>query len=440
MMSRSLKTVATISICLILFYLSFPSSLPASFAPFEIKGYTNHGQPGDVTCDSLAKPALLRVEPSIHLQDDLQDIARSLDGHPMVKYPDGLTVDNAWLRLAGASVWLPRHHVFMAITRIIFFDDGRTDWPVISFLRAQLYDETWTQVNKTLGGISFPCILDIPAEYEEGGRVFGPEDARILEVDSSPIIVFNMISRPDWKRAMYVYLPFTNRTTRLHLRGREALKIEKNWAPFVHGRGNHINFVYTFSPLQVLWCSLTTGECDMAYDQATLAPGMLTPHQVEGNALKGGTNFVQHGESWVALPKTHIGTSCGPVYRPMFLVMSHSGVAYYTTWASGPVDFGHAVLTPEQRRDCHQGRILIPNSISRWDKRRDIMTISVSVGDKTNQVLRVHGVLGLLTQSQRVDRSVASERFLQNADLSAVGNDVAQCGIQASLNESRRVQ
>ncbi|KAI5366622.1 Putative beta-mannosyltransferase [Septoria linicola] len=418
-----------------------------SFQQIDITGFVNTGPPVNVSCDTLRYNTTIAVQKSVYLEDDLEAIARALGSHPMVVYRgDNTDISKTWSRMAGSSVWLEEFGVYLSITRIIFYDDGVSSWPVISFIRAQLYDENWKELRRSLTWegktFDFPQILDIPVDYVKGGKVYGPEDARITieqGVKAEPVIVFNMISeKSSWKRAMHVYRPFSQELRMLSIRGRPPLDREKNWAPFFNGDGKtpsrHIMFVYMPSPLEILWCSLDTGECDFAYNQI-LEPGLLTEHVGEAHALKGGSNFVSIGPGiWLGLPRTHIEANCGgsnPIYRPMFMVMMSSGDSFYVAYASGAVDFGAAVLSEEQQKDpCHAGRILIPNSIARVDG--NALTITFSVDDRTNQAARV--IMDINWQAGEA-RNVA-----EMVNLSAVGNDVLKCGIEASYNNTHDIQ
>ncbi|CAK1367867.1 Beta-mannosyltransferase 3 [Cercospora beticola] len=455
---RALKLAA----CLVLVYIIFSIPTPwhrsshqrqqymkpdSSFQEIEITGFVNKGLPINVSCESLRHNTTISVQNSTHLTDDLEAIANSLSSHPMVVYrEDRKSISQTWSRMAGSSVWLPDHQVYLSITRIIFYDDGVISWPVISFIRAQLYDENFNELHQTLTWphngqkFSFPHILDIPVDYEKGGKVFGPEDARITIEQgvkgAEPVIVFNMISKESkWKRAMHTYRPFSRELKMLKIRGREPLDKEKNWAPFFHGEGvtasRHIMIVYMPSPLQILWCSLENGECDVAYHQQGLEPGLLTEHVGEAHALKGGSNFVSVRPGvWIGLPRTHIDVKCGwnnPIYRPMFMFLVSAGDTYHVAYASGAVDFGAAVLNEEQQKDpCHAGRILIPNSIARLDG--NALTITFSVDDRTNQAAKVimdmdWQAVGAVNVSERVNRA-------------AVGNDVVKCGIESHINNT----
>ena len=437
------------------------------------------------------------------LPDDLVQVAQELDDHPMVWYTQKVfgnkpgvfhlktVVNQSWDRLAGSCVLLPDRDVFLCITRIIFHDDARKDHCQISFLRGQIFDRAWVHMDNYVlnwkgQDIVFPRIFDTATDFVEGGEVYGPEDPRIILEegvdDAEPVIVFNMISeRATWKRAMWIFRPFSQHSSILTIRGMERNTKEKNWAPFfVDERTNkdsdkkqasqYIHFVYSFTPYQVLRCSLTDGLCDEVFSQE-VPKDMISQHQDEWSELRGGTQFVpvplwgdnparsKNGhnlQAFVAFPRTHTEQTSyciDAVYRPEMTVMVTNGTDFYLTYVSAPMDFGVGTLFDESAfvDPCKTGRILILNSIADWDfnartaytDNTDVMTLTVTVNDATVQAMRISGVLKLiksLPSIQRVvnhpksifgngkgEKNVHDSPFVKH---SAVGNDVRACAEQ----------
>lgn len=427
------------------------------------------------------------VQESKFLEDDLIKVALSLDSHPMIVYPNGLyphslnvsdTVSRSWSRLSGSSTFLPQYGVFLAVTRIIFYSNGFIDQPIISFLRGQIYDQDWNHLNgynltwknKTM---IFPTIFDVPAEFEEGGSFYGPEDPRIIieegVLDAEPVIVFNMITDgTDWLRSMWVYRPFSGHATVLTIRGEERAATEKNWAPIFlslpqrsatdspKAPSQHLHFVYSFHPLRILYCELDRGDCDWAFWQH-VPKGFKTAHQGDPDDLRGGTNFVPIPlenanitavstavHAYISIPRTHIDGICSRgVYRPMLLVLVNVGEQWFYAFASSSIDFGDSILTQDQLADpCNSGRVLIANSIAYWDHRDegDVMTITFSVGDRTVQVARVTGIEKFIWNLPHFQQLVtgglsqSGENFLLNMQYSATGYDVEACAVEAATN------
>ncbi|KAJ9620370.1 Beta-mannosyltransferase 1 [Knufia peltigerae] len=454
----------------------------SNFEPLPLTGMLNDGRPGKRTCDELRYDGRLRVQESLYLEDDLVDVARSLADHPIINYPSEYddvpfeeTVSKCWARLAGSSVWLEKYQVFLAVTRVIFFDKGNRAWPIISFLRGQLYDESWNELkNHTIqwhgDEIVFPTVFTIPAPYNVGGGFYGPEDPRIIieqdVEDAEPVVVFNMIhDLRTVARAMHIFRPFSNVTTILTITGEgERPSSEKNWAPFFHDdRANatngpkkwpshHIHFVHGFNPLKVLKCHALNGWCDIVYEQK-VSEDLISPHDDPHGRMSGGTNLVPIPiasspgvHAYVGFPRSHIDFGCkdDAMYRPEMMIMTAHGQQFHINYMSEPIDFGAAALTPDAVTDpCGEGRILIANSVARWDRSsgHDLMTLSFSVADVTVQILQLEGVSRFIEQLPFL-RSALQHDMSQDGSViwnlrwSAVSQDVSACSIEAARNYS----
>lgn len=435
-----------------------------AFNPYRIHGFDNTGIPGgeyigkNLSCSSLAHSAQVGVQESFFLNDNLMEIAADLDKHPMVnyrptvgrigedKFPLSQIVEMSWDRLATACVFMQDYGVYLCVSRVMYHPNGKNENCLISFLRGQIFSESWIHLDRYRlkwqdQEIVFPKIFDTKTEYDIGGALYGPEDARIIieegVKDAEPVVVFNMIStQSDWKRAIWVFRPFSQRSRILSIRGQEErAQTEKNWAPFfvresddntsmtaMRQPSQHIHFVWRFQPLTVLKCHLISGMCDIVYEQTT-TPELLSYHEDHDASLRGGTQLVpiplSHKNSmsfgaagvqaFAMFPRTHIENAggCGmAVYRPELGVLVTNTTHFYLSYGSKAVDFGpNMVMDGATVVDvCTAGRIMITNSIARWDMnahdargaQTDIMTLTLSVDDATVQVLRISGIWDLL--------------------------------------------
>ncbi|KAL2435610.1 Beta-mannosyltransferase 1 [Exophiala dermatitidis] len=484
------------------------------FKAVWVEGYDNTAIPGgeyvgqNLSCSTLAHSSEIGVQESFFLHDNFVEIAAELDAHPMIDYAPTMNrikegtfslneiLAASWDRLATACVWMPDHGVHLCVSRIIFHPGGQKDRCRISFLRGQIYSENWMHLDRyTLKWkgreIQFPKVFDTPTEYKIGGLLFGPEDARIIieegVEDAEPVIVFNMItSRSNWKRAMWIFRPFSEQSNILTVRGTERPKKEKNWAPFFVREleqddpesntttsagqpSKHIHFIWRFEPLTVLKCRLSTGMCDVVFEQKVL-PALSSQHDDHDGSLRGGTQLIPiplsnkeklespfgspNVQAFVSFPRTHVEKAGGcrqAVYRPELTVLVTNTTHFYLTYASQALDFGEGVVMDADALadPCGKGRIMITNSIARWDldgrdangKQMDVMTLTLSVDDATVQVMMVAGVWNLL----RGLPSLASYFGQQKVESTTEGfptfaNDAAQNEYSALLEPFDRYE
>ncbi|KIX03464.1 uncharacterized protein Z518_07016 [Rhinocladiella mackenziei CBS 650.93] len=463
------------------------------FEPMQIPGFVNTGLPGKRSCNTLKYNSTVGVQKSLYLNDDIRQIATALDSHPVVDYPDDMMddpnvrvtdiVESTWARLSGSSVWLPEQGVYLSVTQVIFCPTRIRSIPKMSFLRGQLFNADWEHLdnyNLTWGGqeLNFPLVFDIPAQWEQDGSLYGPENPRIILEDgvkgAEPVVIFDMIAkRSDWKRAMYIFRPFSNYSTILTIRDVERQYTEKNWAPFfvpqeeevapsvVRRPNEYIHFVYSFKPLQILKCHLRCGDCEFAYEQS-VPEDFMDQHHEDGGSLQGGTNFVpvplpssmnvdSKVRVYAAFPRTNIEQHCdGSFDRPEFAVMINIEKQFHLAFASESLDFGNAI--PERRAEddrCDQGRILILNSVAHWNTSngQDVMSVTFSVNDETVQVARVQGLLSLIRNLPQFADFLKKDGLRKGDDSdpmnllsSWVGDDVHGCLVEAVLNDTVAAQ
>jgi len=298
------------------------------------------------------------VQQSFYPHDDLTQIAKTVGSHPMIDYenknqslPSEQLVNENWARLAGASVWLPDHGVYLAVTRVMYVPSGVLHWPTIGFIQGQIFDEEWNHMeNYTIDWngdtTTFHTVFEIPVAWEKGDIFFGPEDPRIVPEEgvkgAEPVIVFNMrTSAGSGPRAIHIHRSFSNFTTVLTIRNGDRNGAEKNWAPFFHTNtslsadpnrfpSQHLHFIYSFKPLRILRCQLLNGYCDWVFKQEIPEQFALRHGDTHGD-MRSGTNFVPVPINthtgvrvYAGFPRTHTDWGCGgsSTYRPELVVSS----------------------------------------------------------------------------------------------------------------------
>ena len=270
--------------------------------------------------------------------------------------------------------------------------------------------------------ITYPTVLNIPFYAEDDLK--GPEDPRVTlrEGDNfeEPIIMFNMYDHAEGKRRMFTFLPHRriDPLIKFSIVSRSLRDNEKNWTPFFNpsdkaisklSRG-FIHFIYSFSPLDIIRCSLNDGVCEVVFDANTLA--LSDSNSFDG--MRGGTQFVKLPASlpgvrnknmWVGFPKLHIrDCGCGKMfYRPMLDVLVESDGVYHQELVVPAIGFDIDVLSWDLKStDCMETNILSPNSIAHWDVVGqdpetllfdDYMTVTVSESDVLTKVITLKGVL-----------------------------------------------
>lgn len=123
--------------------------------------------------------------------------------------------------------------------------------------------------------MTYPAVLDILFKMREKWN--GPEDAHvILKSDTQgeePVVIFSMATSKGRKvHALMPHRKFES-LVEFNIDDFTMKKEEKNWSPFFHPGTikstndfpGFIHFVYDYSPLEVLRCSLFTGHCNFVF-------------------------------------------------------------------------------------------------------------------------------------------------------------------------------
>ena len=288
--------------------------------------------------------------------------------------------------------------------------------------RAVLLNEKKKETILSKYYLTYPTILKIPF-YAEGDWK-GPEDPRVTlregENFEEPIVLFNMYDHAEGRRRMFSFMPHRKiePLVKFGIIDRKQRDQEKNWSPFFHpsdrpisklSRG-FIHFIYSFSPLDIIRCSLNDGVCEVVFDAKTLA---LSDSNSFGG-MRGGTQFVKLPQSipgvknkniWVGFPKLHIkDCGCGKIfYRPMLDVLVESNGIYHQELVVPAIDFDINVLSWDLKStECMETNILSPNSIAHWNVIYqnpetllfdDYMTLTLSESDTLTKVITLKGVL-----------------------------------------------
>lgn len=272
--------------------------------------------------------------------------------------------------------------------------------------------------------MKYPTILNIP--FKTDGDWKGPEDPKVVlrKTDRSeePVVLYNIHDDDLDRRIMVAYMPHRKiePMVKLSVNGREQKGMEKNWTPFFHqetgesimSRG-FIHFIYSFSPLEILKCSLNDGICSLVFDAETLK--VTDANKFDG--IRGGTQYVplpailprvNEDQIWIGFPKQHIeNCGCGDIYyRPMLGVLIERHGVYSQELVVSAMGFNMDVLSWDlQTTECKDTNILSPNSIGYWEvvgqdpqtkQYEDYLTLTVSEADSNTKVITLKGVLNFI--------------------------------------------
>ncbi|EGV63780.1 hypothetical protein CANTEDRAFT_121442 [Yamadazyma tenuis ATCC 10573] len=392
-----------------------------------------------------------------------KQIAKSSEYSKMLKKAEArfepkIPREKQWFRFAGSSVWLEDLNVHYMVSRLIYSPSGIANHGFASFLYVQIFDTDWNEIKDTMtfpyeqqmtqnvlntdGSLSdmvvsskiayremsFPSILPIPFNYflhtENNKYYYGPEDPRIIKKTntklgfSEPIVVFNMKDMSINKRVMFMTLPFSGNFKMLMKSSVPFANIEKNWTPFLSTQQDeeHLNFVYSINPLEVVTCSIRTGMCQF-----------LQKHKKEDvdyfGPLRGGTQLERlpldslpdHLKTKFVLPenrniyvgwaRTHLNKcGCGEsMYRPNLIILVEdynpdTKQLYYKMsdvsdfidfnaeipkWANPQIDDQGNIKEDDSISSCDKNlrNVLIPNSIAYWEV-ESVMNNGIQFGRK----------------------------------------------------------
>jgi hypothetical protein len=144
------------------------------------------------------------------------------------------------------------------------------------------YIVAWKLERQSLSPIQKGELLEIKSPCDPSILKTGPEDQRVIQVQSDIIIVFSMLDE-NAQRRMHIYNFTKRQIIKLKVNEFELQKTEKNWSPLVID--DELHFVYRLNPLRILKCTdLETGICEIVHDEDTSQEGV-------GNSLHGGTEF-----------------------------------------------------------------------------------------------------------------------------------------------------
>lgn len=456
----------------------------------------------------LSENKLLPAELELILSQIWQDehaatLLKEAQDHFQLKLP----VEAQWFRFFGSSVWLEEFKVHYLVSRLIYSPLGIPNKGFASFLYVQIFDQNWQEITAELDvpyertkpfsefdddyddtdpfeppevnqllhrKIKFPSLLPINFRYAFSPldrNFWGPEDPRIIKRLNpnlgfeEPIIVFNLKSLDIRKRVMHLYIPFSDQLRILRKRYEKYANIEKNWTPFISNKQSNdtINFVYSFSPLEVLNCEVDTGLCDFLQkaDKSNIN---------HFGVLRGATQLEQfpidelpdpirdkfkvaHRSIYIGWSKTHLNKcGCGEsMYRPNLVILTedynpNSGQFFYKiNGVSESIDF-NADIPPwfspkfdadgnfmdnssdvaQEKPICDKSsrNVLAPNSIAYWSIK------DVRVRGKTYKPEDYYSIPNL--------KNVALEDIHFNdfmgVTLSAADNDVSVTHVKGLVN------
>lgn len=310
--------------------------------------------------------------------------------------------------------------------------------------------------------ISYPTVLDVPFKVRD--RWNGPEDPHvILKSDGQgeePVVIFNMATKHG--RKVHAFMPHrkTDPMVEFNIDHVKMKGDEKNWSPFFYpgatesnnNSPGYIHFVYDYSPVEILRCSLFTGHCNFVFQAETLA---LEKHN--SGDLRGGTQYiplpdilpgVKNKKIWLGFPKSHIERcGCGQrFYRPVLSLMVESDGIYHQELVTPNIDFDEDVLGWNlQDYLCGGYNVLSPSAISNWfvvnqdprtRKFEDYMTLTFSEADFLSKRVTIKGVLNYILGIYQ--QKNMSNDFTISKAASIVVSKTAQCVKDGLVGECKR--
>ncbi|CCH58913.1 hypothetical protein TBLA_0B00700 [Henningerozyma blattae CBS 6284] len=298
--------------------------------------------------------------------------------------------------------------------------------------------------------VTYPTVYKFP--MLEKTQFAGSEDPRIVlrkfHNQEEPVVVFNMDTKQN--RKMHALFPHRKLNPLLELNFEGMNHMEKNWAPFftdsdintsMFSRGS-IHFMYHYTPLEIVKCSLDDGICEKIFTKQTL--GLTKKNHFGG--IRGGTQFVQlpsiipriHGKQiFVGFSKLHIDDcGCGSkFYRPMLDVIIEEDGIYHQELIVPSLDFNIEVLDwSTKSHTCNFYNILSPNSIAFWDvikqdpktkKFEDLLVFTFSEADEVSKVINIKGLLEYILNLYSTKQ--IEENFIPSFNSDTILGETLQC-------------
>ncbi|SJM84480.1 uncharacterized protein ZBIST_1700 [Zygosaccharomyces bailii] len=272
--------------------------------------------------------------------------------------------------------------------------------------------------------LTYPTVLEVP--FNPQGKWRGPEDPHVIVRKigdfEEPVVIFNMFDDFNDRRMMMAYMPHrkSEPLVKFTINGRVPKKTEKNWAPFFHqhlssssiSRG-FIHFIYSFSPLEILKCSLNDGVCEMVFEADTIK----VSDDNKFGGIRGGTQYVPlpdvlpkvaGQQMWIGFPKLHIeNCGCGNhYYRPMLSLLVEDHGVYHQELMVPAFTFNMDVLGWDlEGTSCTYINILSPNAIGFWEvasqdphteEYEDYLALTISEADFNTRVIYLKGILNFI--------------------------------------------
>ncbi|KAK5961679.1 uncharacterized protein PWA37_001051 [Arxiozyma heterogenica] len=322
------------------------------------------------------------------------------------------------------------------------------------------------QIDKLLDkySIKYPTVVNIPFIMREHWN--GPEDPHVIlrqdKDGEEPVIIVNMNSHKDIK--VHAMMPHRkiDPCVMFDIEGYDMKGFEKNWSPFfvperVQSSDNYpgyIHFVYDYSPLQIIRCSLLTGKCKMIFNAQTAG---LDNGKGYFGIIRGGTQYVslpnvlpqlENTHIWVGFAKSHVDNcGCGDrFYRPTLIVLVETDGVYHLELVTPNVDFGKPIMGWNLKdTSCSGYNVLSPSSISNWaildqdpiTKRfEDYMVVTFSEADAISGRVVIRGILNYILQVY--NKKKVRETLLIDEETVTIIQKASYCVAEKCKEECKR--
>ncbi|KAK6456830.1 uncharacterized protein RJT20DRAFT_126887 [Scheffersomyces xylosifermentans] len=353
-----------------------------------------------------------------------------------------------WYKFASSATWMEMYQVNFLVSRILYTESGHRGAANVSFLYGQIFDKDWKEIRNykfNSSSLLFPTILPVEFQVEEGRDYQGAEDPRVVlrtffnkrtgQLDQEPVISFSNLQKGKiyWRLHMSVYRPLSHprRARLMRIKDEYPRTMEKNWAPFLDDDGeDFINFIYSFSPLRVVKCNYESGLCTKVYGEALPVYGNSTGQfrggtnliPIPNHLLPSGSGFAER-KSWFGIGRVVV-LSCHrlhKIYRPVaFIISRDEEMQFHITSTTEQLDF-HVDVEPWFGGSIvNDVNVMTPNSISNWDvsdEKNDIMTLTFSRSDKSNDRIYIKGWLRQIRNSLDIDVKSTRDYFSKSDEV-----------------------